>query len=65
MIVSACTDNAGKIPQRSTAAATNRNNRPISTCLQGHNRITNTPFLGWPLSDEGQRLTDLIAVPST
>jgi hypothetical protein len=64
MIVSAWIDNVGKIPQRSTTATTNLNNRPISTCLQDHNGITNAPFLGWLLSDEGQRLTDLIAVPS-
>src|SRR6478735_5646808 len=54
MVVSACTDNAGKAPQRSIAAAMNLNNSLISAHLQDHNKkITKTPFQGWLLTDEG------------
>jgi hypothetical protein len=63
IVVSAWTENVGKAPQRSTATTTNLNNSLISAHLQDHNRITKTPFQGWLLTDEDQRLTDQAFLP--
>jgi hypothetical protein len=42
----------------------NLNNSLTSAQRKDHNRITNTPFQGWLLTDESQQRTDLMGVPS-